>query len=186
MTIAVTVLSAGSWPCSTAKLGHGLSSSFSAIQQAYLAGVPWVAWSSTPGRNPNALIAVSRIVRPIVALARNPEPKMLPLLLTSMRSRTGPFTSRNGAEPVVLCHKALVPMPWARNASRAASTVGKYSGRQPAITALMAARRSVQMRFRCGIASSTSPGSRSVCARNGASSSSVHGTTGNPSVQPFS
>jgi hypothetical protein len=47
-------------------------------------------------------MAVSRIVRPIVPLARKPDPKMLPALLISSCLATGPLTSRNGAVPVVL------------------------------------------------------------------------------------
>ena len=41
IVIAVTVLAVTSKPCSTWKGGHGDSSSFSAMQAAYFAGVPF-------------------------------------------------------------------------------------------------------------------------------------------------
>jgi hypothetical protein len=43
MTIAVTALSDAARPNSVCRVGHGLSSSFSTMQNVYLAGVPWVA-----------------------------------------------------------------------------------------------------------------------------------------------
>jgi hypothetical protein len=107
MMIAVTALSVSASPNSACSPGHGLSSSFSAMQNVYLAGVPWVAWSSSCGRSPNALSTPSRIARPIVALARNPEPNTFPRLFSPIRSRTGPFTTRNGAVPVVDCQMPL-------------------------------------------------------------------------------
>jgi hypothetical protein len=104
----------------------------------------------------------------MVALARNPEPNTLPLLFSPICARTGPFTIRNGAVPVVDCQMARAGYPSAARDSHAASTTGKYSGRQPASAALMAASRTVSARFRCGMPSSTSPGSRPEKARNSA------------------
>jgi hypothetical protein len=43
ITIAITALSGAARPNSVCSGGHGLSSSFSAMQNVYLAGVPWVA-----------------------------------------------------------------------------------------------------------------------------------------------
>ena len=43
ITIAVTALSGAARPNSVCSGDHGLSSSFSAMQNVYLAGVPWVA-----------------------------------------------------------------------------------------------------------------------------------------------
>ena len=106
IVIAVTVLAPASNPCSTWNGGQGDSSSFSAMHAAYLAGLPCVAWSSSRGRRPNALIAVRRSARPIVALARKPDPNTLPLLLSPIRSRTGPLTRSIAAVPVVLCQIA--------------------------------------------------------------------------------
>ena len=133
MTIAVTALSDGSRPNCTCSGGHGLSSSFSAMHAVYFAGVPCVAWSSWCGRRPKALMAVSRMARPIVAFARKPEPNTFPLLFIPIRSRTGPFTIRKGAVPVVLCQIARLAYPSLVSDSPAASTTGKYSGgSQPA------------------------------------------------------
>ena len=162
------MLSTGAKPWSTEKGAQGLSSSFSAMQQVYFAGVPWVAWSSWCGRSPKVLIAVSRRARPIVALARNPEPKTFPRLLIPSRSRIGPLTTSIGAVPVVLCQMPFPAYPSSVSASHAASTTGKYSGRHPAIAALIAAERTVHERFRWSIRKTTSSGARSVRARNSA------------------
>lgn len=113
-------------------------------------------------------MAVSRMARPIVAFARKPEPNTFPLLFIPIRSRTGPFTIRKGAVPVVLCQIARLAYPSLVSDSQAASTTGKYSGRQPASAALMAASRTVHCRFRCGISKTTSSGSRLVMTRNSA------------------
>jgi hypothetical protein len=67
----------------------------------------------------------------------------------------------------------------------AAPTTGKYSGRQPAITALMAAFSAVTARSRTGSWSSTSSGSHEPAASMASTRSSVGGTTGSPSVHPF-
>jgi hypothetical protein len=166
MTVEAQALSPALRPLSTCSGGHGESSSFSAMQHVYLAGVPWVAWSSTCGRRPNALIAPSLMARPIVALARNPDPNRLPRQLRPIRFLTGPLTTVNGAVPVVDCQIPLRVPPSSRNESQAASTTGKYSGRQPARAALIAASRTVRFRFRCGIGCTTSWGSRAVVARN--------------------
>ena len=120
----------------------------------------------------------------MVALARNPEPYRLPREFSPIVVRTGPFTTVNGAVPVVDCQIARDTPPSPRNESHAASTTGKYSGRQPARAALIAASRTVSARFRCGIAMTTSDGARDVVARNSARYDSVTGTTGRPSVQP--
>ncbi|GAA3093176.1 hypothetical protein GCM10020001_005810 [Nonomuraea salmonea] len=154
------------------------------MQAENLAGVPWVAWSSRCGRRPKTLMAASRTARPIVALARKPEPKTSPLLLSPIRSRTGPLTTSSGAVPAVLCQTPHFSCGSLPIASHAASTTGKYAGRHPAMAALMAASRTVQRRSRCGRANSTSSGSRSVVARNSARYDPVTGTTGSPSVQP--
>ena len=138
------------------------------MHAVYFAGVPCVAWSSWCGLRPKALMAVSRMARPIVAFARKPEPNTFPLLFSPIRSRTGPFTIRKGAVPVVLCQIARVAYPSLVSDSQAASTTGKYSGRQPASAALIAASRTVHCRFRCGIEKTTSSGSRLVMTRNSA------------------
>ena len=184
ITVEVTALSDGANPLSTASDGQGESSSFSAMKQEYLAGLPWVAWSKTCGFRPRPLIAPSLIARPTVALARNPDPHTLPRALNPSVVRSGPKSTENGAVPVVDCQIDLVTMPSSRKASHAASTTGKYSGRQPASAALSAASRTVRFLLRCGIGMSTSAGSRAVVARNSSRYDAVTGTTGSPSVQP--
>ncbi len=186
MTVEVTALSAGANPWSAASDGQGESSSFSAMKQEYLPGLPWVAWSKTCGLRPRPLIAPSLMARPIVALARNPEPQTLPRALKPSAVRSGPKSTENGAVPVVDCQIDLVTMPSWRKASHAASTTGRYSGRQPASAALSAASRTVRFLFRCGIGTSTSSGSLAVVARNSSRYDGVTGTTGRPSVQPCS
>ena len=186
MTVEVTALSARANPRSAASDGQGESSSFSAMKQEYFAGFPWVAWSKTCGLRPRPLIAPSLIARPTVALARNPDPHTLPRELNPSSVRFGPNRTENGAVPVVDCQIDRLTMPSFMNASHAASTTGKYSGRQPASAALIAASRTVSALLRCGIGISTSAGSRAVVARNSSRYDAVTGTTGSPSVQPRS
>jgi hypothetical protein len=93
---------------------------------------------------------MSPIARATVALARNPGPKTPPVQLKPRRARIGPLTMISGAGPLVLCQPA--PLPPARSrmsASHAARTTGKYSGRQPAIAALIAATSTVTVRSTC-------------------------------------
>ena len=78
-----------------------------------------------------------------------------------------------------------LPFSW-RWARTAATTTGMYSGRQPAITALMATCSAVTTTSRVGTAPSTMSGSSPATARNSSTSSGVGGTTGRPSVQPRS
>ena len=111
MTVEVTALSAGPNPLSAASDGQGESSSFSAMKQEYLAGLPWVAWSKTCGLRPRPLIAPSLMARPTVALARNPDPHTLPRELKPERFRTGPNSTTNGAVPVVDCQIDRGTMP---------------------------------------------------------------------------
>ena len=76
----------------------------------------------------STLMQASRMARPIVALARNPEPKMLPRLFRPISSRMGPLTTRNGAVPVVLCQIPLGGVALLGDASHAARTTGKVLG----------------------------------------------------------
>src|SRR5262249_55580311 len=66
----------------------------------------------------------------------------------------------------------------------AATTTGKYTGAQPAITALTASFAIVVAPQRGGIAPSDDDGSRSTAASICATRASVGGTMGNPSVPP--
>jgi hypothetical protein len=119
----------------------------------------------------------------MAAFARSPGPRILPVQLSPMRSRTGPFTTIGKARPVVLCD-ITGPMP--EKASTTAMTAGRYSGRHPAMTAFAAASCTVHSLPRWGARQSTSPGSRAVWARNSSTNSPSGGTTGSPSVQPLS
>ena len=79
-----------------------------------------------------------------MALARWPGPNTPKEQLTPIRSRIGPCTTTSGPEKWV-----DVETPWRLNAgshaaSTAASTTGRYSGRQPAITALVATLTTVE------------------------------------------
>jgi hypothetical protein len=89
------------------------------------------------------------------------------------------------AWPVVLCMRLVRATPLS-NASIAARRTGKYWGRQPAMTALIAAWRTVHVRSRCSWTMSTSSGARVVVARNSSTNSWIGGTTGRPSLQPCS
>ena len=71
-------------------------------------------------------------------------------------------------------------------ASTAASTTGRYSGRQPAITALTATFSTVHSTRSGGTTATTSSGARVVPSSMRRTRASVGGTTGRPSVQPRS
>ena len=132
-------------------------------------------------------MATSRSARPIVAFARLPGPSALWRAFMPISAAIGPLTIAHSAAPPV-----LVSTVWRLNASSniassAATTTGKYSGRQPAMTALIAACSSVTPRPRAGrkpisvSGSSASTTSSSACTRSG-----VGATIGSPSVQPRS
>ena len=122
----------------------------------------------------------------MVALARKPGPKHACPLWIPISCRTGPLTMTAWAAParvaVVEWELALV-CRWARTA---ATTTGKYSGRHPAITALMAAFSAVTVTLRVGTVPRTSSGSRPPAASMADTASAVAGTTGRPSVHPSS
>ena len=126
------------------------------------------------------------IARGMVAFARKPGPNTPPVELSPIRSRTAPFTTISGAGPEVDCQPPPFVVRSSMSASHAASTTGKYSGRHPAMAALMAAVRTVTSRSTCGMWPMTSSGASLVCARKRSSSGSLTGTSGNPSDQPWS
>src|SRR3989454_12558884 len=92
----------------------------------------------TPGRAPPRLAQISGRARPMVGLARVPGRRAPAAQLSSIVTRAGPLTMKMGATA------SVVPeIPTRSNASShiartAATTTGMYSGRQPAITALIA------------------------------------------------
>ena len=132
------------------------------------------------------MIAISRIARATVAFARQPGPNTLPPLLNPSSCRAGPLTTKKGLDPVVLCQRPPNAMPSRFSASQAARTAGKCSGRQPAMTALIAASSTVHARPRWGMAPITSSGCRPAASMNSATALGLAGTTGRPSVQPCS
>ena len=64
--------------------------------------------------------------------------------------RIGPLTTKPIAEPPVVALQAWMPKGSVAMASTMASTTGKYSGRQPAITALIATFSTLTWRRRVG------------------------------------
>ncbi len=95
-----------------------------------------------------ALICVRRTARPIVELARLPGPSTLPRQFMPRSWRIGPFTTNPSAMPPVLALAAWMEKPGSAMASTSASTTGRYSGRQPAMTALSATFSTVTTRLR--------------------------------------
>src|SRR3989442_12133289 len=93
---------------------------------------------TSPGRAPPTFTQTSRSARPMVALARQPEPKTPAPQLTSSSPRRGPLTITSGAGAFVVAETPLGSNASSHTAPTAASTTGRYSGRQPALTALTA------------------------------------------------
>ncbi len=92
----------------------------------------------SPAFAPPRLIITRRTARPMVALARCPGPNTPNEQLSAIRSRIGPCTTINGAEKWVDVATPCRLKAGSVTAWTAASTTGRYSGRQPAITALTA------------------------------------------------
>ena len=80
------------------------------------------------------------MARETVAFGRKPGPKAPPAVLKPSSCLTGPLTTIIGAGPLVDCQLPPLAARSRISASNAASTTGKYSGRQPAMAALIAAR----------------------------------------------
>ncbi len=117
----------------------------------------------------------------MVALARLPEPNTLQPAFIPIVLRTGPFTTRSG---LAMCVVACTPFRLKRvshKASSAASTTGAYSGRQPAITMLMASTSRVRLPQRGGTRLKRRPASPPSAATTAATFSGVGGTSGKPS-----
>src|SRR6267143_5325670 len=103
---------------------------------------------------------------------------------TSSARRTGPLTMTSGVTASVVPDTPTRAKSGSQIASTAASTTGRYSGRQPAITALTATRSTVAR----PLAGATSPISssprRPLAATAARTRSTLGGTTGRPSVTP--
>ena len=118
----------------------------SAMQKANLPGWPWVDLSEMPGTIRKTFIRMRRTARPMVALARLPGPNRFTSAFMAMSSVTGPLTTSSGAEPPVEAVEPWKLKPGSFMASKAATSTGKYSGRQPAMTAFTAAAWTVHSR----------------------------------------
>jgi hypothetical protein len=97
----------------------------------------------------------------------------------------GPFTTMSVSAPGVL-PLCSTPYRGSAMASTSATSTGMYSGRQPAITPLIATVRTVALRRSGSSTPSSSSASRSAQRRNASTRAAVGGTIGNPSLQPFS
>src|ERR1700739_3866763 len=88
----VTIVSSAAYPCRMRYGGQGDAASFSAKQNVYFAGLPWVERSITRAIPPPTLLRISRNARPIVALGRDPCPKQFPPALIPRAPAPGPLT----------------------------------------------------------------------------------------------
>ena len=158
----------------------------SAMHRLYLPGLPWVDLSEMPGSIWKTLRRISRTARPMVALGRLPGPNRFTSAFMPMSSTRGPLTTRSGAEPPVLAVEPWKLKSGRSIASKAATSTGKYAGRQPAMTALTAAACSESSRPVAGCLAMTVSAGRSSAASISCTRSTCGGTTGRPSVQPCS
>ena len=154
------------------------------MHQVYLPAWPSAALSSSPGTAPVAFICIRRMALPMVALARLPGPKTLTPEFMPISRATGPLTTTRMAAPIVLTEMAC-RLNWGSvMALTTATTTGKCSGRQPAMTALMAAFSAVTTRALVGSVPRISDGGRPARSRKALTLSAVGGMMGRPSVQP--
>src|SRR5919109_1457598 len=98
---------------------------------------------------------------------------------------TGPLTITRGAAGSLVACRPCTSNASSSKASTAATTTGMYSGRQPAMTALVAMASIVATPWRGGTTPTTAIGSRPEAAIMRSTNSSVGGTMGKPSVQPL-
>ena len=169
ITIAVTALSAAARPNSSCKPGHGLSSSFSAMHTVFFvcyalgglvklvrAQAERVDRAEPDGPADRGVGPEARAEHVALAVQREP----LAHRQVADQERGGPGGGLpDGPADVPLGDQRLPRGQHHRE------VLGH--GRQ-ASASMMAASRTVSSRFRCGIASSTSPGSRPEKARNSA------------------
>src|SRR5258705_3068612 len=135
---------------------------------------------------PPTLATISRSARPIVALARQPGPKTPAAQLMSSALRAGPLTMKSGEWKFVVADTPWRSKASSHMASTPAMITGRYSGRQPAMTALTAIFSTVARPKFGGTSAICSPPSRPEPATMAATPPPVGGTTGKPSVTPRS
>src|ERR1700722_8933100 len=123
---------------------------------------------------------IRRTARPMVALARFPDPKAFgpPFMPTSAAS--GPLTTMSGEATWVVACTPLRLNARSVSASIAARTIGAYSGRQPAITMLIASISRVSAPQRGATLHSTNCGS----PPSAATTASIFSWVGGKSVRP--
>src|SRR4051794_35730959 len=112
----------------------------------------------------------------MVAVARLPGPSSPFPQRTSSWVRTGPLMTMTCDGLLVVAQLVQQLASGAVRARTAATTVGRYSGRQPAITALMATCSAVTVADQLATVPTTSSGPRPACSRNDATASGVGGT----------
>ena len=122
----------------------------------------------------------------MVALARWPGPKTFCPLFNPISLMIGPLTIIKMAVPAVVAVTPCSPKSGWVMARTVAATTGKYSGRHPAMTALMAAFSAVKTRFRSGMDPRISVDGSWAASRKALTFSSVGGMIGRPSVHPRS
>src|SRR6266851_3533651 len=135
---------------------------------------------------PPTLATISRRARPIVALARHPGPKTPAAQLMSSALRAGPLTMKSGEWKLVVAETPWRSKASSHMASTPAITTGRYSGRQPAMTALIAIFSTVARPKLGGTSATRSAASRPDPPIMAVTRSRVGGMTGRPSVTPRS
>ena len=98
---------------------------------AVFAGMTERPLSRSPGQPPPTSRRTRRKARPIVALARLPEPKALQPPFMPIARATGPLTIRSGAAMWVVACTPFRLKAFSASARIAARTTGAYSGLQP-------------------------------------------------------
>src|SRR5947208_825562 len=131
---------------------------------------------------PPTLATISRRARPIVALARQPGPNTPAAQLMSSALRAGPLTMKSGEWKLVVADTPWRSKASSHMASTPAMTTGRYSGRQPAMTALTAIFSTVARPKLGGTSAICSPASRPEPETIAVTRSRVGGMTGRPSV----
>ena len=94
------------------------------------------------------MMKTRRMARPMVTLARLPGPNRPWPQLIPISLRMGPFNSKTGTGELVDAEKPWTTLVSSSSAFRVVTSTGKYSGKQPAMTAQAAAFSALRMRRR--------------------------------------
>ena len=182
--MTTTALSVASKPSSSWSGGHGERSVRSARHRVYRPGWPRPANDTAPGQPPPTLFMTRRTARPMAAFACQPGPSAPKPAFMPIAPATGPQTTRSGVtfSSVVWTPRRL--KAGSAIARTAASTTGRCSGRQPAMTALTATFSTVARPLSGSSAPRTSPGASGAQESASSTRPRVGATIGRPSVQP--